>query len=770
MSKPFCMNLWLVIPEKVRYNRKKDISKPVISGEFRCVSAEKKAGHAPGGNLRMTGFDCTKKKWGFLRMSTESKTRMTEGSISKKMILFAIPLFLGNLFQQLYNTADSLIVGNFLGSNALAAVSSSGNLIFLMVGFINGIAMGAGVVIARYYGAKNREDLQKAIHTTVAFGLAAGAALTVLGMYLAPKILVLMGTPSDVLPQSVEYFRTYFAGSLGFIMYNIFVGILQSVGDSRHPLIYLIVSSCINVVLDLLFIGGLGMGVGAAALATVISQFTSAILCMIHLLRTKEEYRLSIRKIRFDGRALGEIIRNGVPSGFQNSVISIANVFVQTNINAFGKMAMPLFLGNLFQQLYNTADSLIVGNFLGSNALAAVSSSGNLIFLMVGFINGIAMGAGVVIARYYGAKNREDLQKAIHTTVAFGLAAGAALTVLGMYLAPKILVLMGTPSDVLPQSVEYFRTYFAGSLGFIMYNIFVGILQSVGDSRHPLIYLIVSSCINVALDLLFIGGLGLGVGAAALATVISQFTSAILCMIHLLRTKEEYRLSIRKIRFDGRVLGEIIRNGVPSGFQNSVISIANVFVQTNINAFGKMAMAGCGSYAKIEGFAFLPVTCFTMALTTFVSQNLGAKQYDRAKKGARFGILCSITIAELIGFVIYAAAPTLIAAFNSDPAVVHYGVMQARTIALFYFLLAFSHCIAAVLRGSGHAAVPMVVMLCVWCLFRVSYITVTVRLIQDIRVIFWAYPLTWSISSVIFLYLFLKGKWVYGFEKGGKQR
>ena len=167
-------------------------------------------------------------------MSAESKTRMTEGSISRKIILFAIPLFLGNLFQQLYNTADSLIVGNFLGSNALAAVSSSGNLIFLMVGFINGIAMGAGVVIARYYGAKNREDLQKVIHTTVAFGLAAGLALTAIGMYLAPKILVLMGTPSDVLPQSVEYFRTYFAGSLGFVMYNIFVGILQSVGDSRH--------------------------------------------------------------------------------------------------------------------------------------------------------------------------------------------------------------------------------------------------------------------------------------------------------------------------------------------------------------------------------------------------------------------------------------------------------------------------------------------------------------------------------------------------------
>ena len=283
-------------------------------------------------------------------MSTESKTRMTEGSISRKIILFAIPLFFGNLFQQLYNTADSLIVGNFLGSNALAAVSSSGNLIFLMVGFINGIAMGAGVVIARYYGAKNREDLQKVIHTTVAFGLAAGLALTAIGMYLAPKILVLMGTPSDVLPQSVEYFRTYFAGSLGFVMYNIFVGILQSVGDSRHPLIYLIVSSCINVALDLLFIGGLGLGVGAAALATVISQFTSAILCMIHLLRTKEEYRLSIRKIRFDGRVLGEIIRNLEQESSHTGTPRIHRVgSLMPSRDEVRRMIAPIFRGTLDQ-------------------------------------------------------------------------------------------------------------------------------------------------------------------------------------------------------------------------------------------------------------------------------------------------------------------------------------------------------------------------------------------------------------------------------------
>lgn len=430
--------------------------------------------------------------------------------------------------------------------------------------------------------------------------------------------------------------------------------------------------------------------------------------------------------------------------------------------------AIPLFLGNLFQQLYNTADSLIVGNFLGSNALAAVSSSGNLIFLMVGFFNGIALGAGVVIARYYGARQTGRLQTAIHTTVAFGLAAGVVLTAVGMIFAPRILILMGTPEEVLPLSTEYFRTYFAGSLGFVMYNIFVGIHQSVGDSRHPLIYLIVSSCVNIVLDLLFVAVLHLGVGSAALATIISQFTSAFLCGRHLLRAPEEYRLNLRKIRFDLPMLRQIISNGLPAGFQNSVIALANVVVQSNINAFGKMAMAGCGAYAKVEGFGFLPVNCFTMALTTFVSQNLGARQYERAKKGARFGIMCSVSLAELIGIVINLAAPVLIAAFNSDPQVISYGVTQARTVTLFYFLLAFSHCIAAILRGSGKSAIPMMVMLCVWCILRVTYITVTVHFIPDIRVVFWAYPLTWSISSAIFLVLFLRGRWVYGFEEKGK--
>ncbi len=428
--------------------------------------------------------------------------------------------------------------------------------------------------------------------------------------------------------------------------------------------------------------------------------------------------------------------------------------------------ALPIFLGNLFQQLYNTADSLIVGNFLGSNALAAVSSSGNLIFLMVGFFNGIAMGAGVVIARYYGAKEFDRVRKSVHTTIALGIAAGIVLTVAGTILTSRILVWMGTPADVLPESTTYFRIYFMGSLSFVMYNIFVGILQSVGDSRHPLAYLIFSSVVNVLLDLLFVGVMGFGVGAAALATILSQFLSALLCLYRLVyKSPEDYRVILRSIRFDLPMLKQIIANGLPAGFQNSIIAFANVIVQSNINKFGKMAVAGCGAYSKIEGFGFLPITCFSMALTTFISQNLGAKQYGRAKKGARFGILCSIAMAELVGIFLYLTIPVLVRAFNRTPEVIAYGTAQARTVTLFYFLLSFSHCIAGILRGAGKASVPMFTMLCSWCIIRVTYITVILRLIPDIRMIFWAYPLTWFISSVVFLVYFLKADWVHGFEK-----
>ena len=422
--------------------------------------------------------------------------------------------------------------------------------------------------------------------------------------------------------------------------------------------------------------------------------------------------------------------------------------------------ALPLLLGNLFQQLYNTVDSLIVGNFLGSSALAAVSSSGSLIFMLIGFLSGISSGAGVIISRYFGAEDIKNVHRAVHTTVAFGIVAGLLMTAAGVLMSPQILIWMGTPESVMGESVIYLQIYFSGSFGFVMYNIFVGILQAIGDSRHPLYYLIISSVINVVLDILFIRMYHTGVGGAALATVISQAVSAILCMIQLICTKGSHKLQIKEIKFNRNILGQIIRIGLPSGVQNSIIAFANIIVQSYINAFGEMAMAGYGAYSKIEGFGFLPINSFTMAMTTFVGQNLGAKKIERTKKGARFGILITIGLAELIGVFVYLFAPQLIAAFDSTPEVIRFGVEKAQTAALFYCLLAFSHSVASILRGAGKAMVPMIIMMCCWCVIRVTFLAVTIPLTHSMQMVYIVYPLTWGLSSLAFLFCYKKVNWL----------
>lgn len=329
--------------------------------------------------------------------------------------------------------------------------------------------------------------------------------------------------------------------------------------------------------------------------------------------------------------------------------------------------AVPVFLGQLFQQLYNTADSMIVGNFSGKDALAAVASSGNLIFMLTGFFMGVSLGAGVVISRYFGAKDYETLEAAIHTNIAFGAVCGVLLSILGVVLAPQILILMQTPQDVLPLSTTYLRLYFLGAFFSLMYNTCMCILNAVGDSRTPLYYLIFSSVVNVVFDLIFVGTFQMGVAGAAIATVISQAVSAVMCFVKLLRSNGPEHVVWKRIRFDGPMLRQICEQGIPSGVQNSIISIANVVVQSNINAFGSDAMAGCGAYSKIEGFVFLPITAFTAAITTFIGQNLGAKEYDRAKRAARFGIFCAMFLAELLGVILYFISPNCFRLFNDDP-------------------------------------------------------------------------------------------------------
>ena len=427
--------------------------------------------------------------------------------------------------------------------------------------------------------------------------------------------------------------------------------------------------------------------------------------------------------------------------------------------------AFPVFLSQLFQQLYNTADAWIVGHYLGDRAFAAVASSGSLVFLFISFFIGLSMGAGVVISRFFGAGDRENVSRAVHTNVLMSLLCGILLGTVGVLLTPSILRLMKTDPDVLPLSISYFRYFFIGAPAMVMYNSLKGVMNAVGDSRRPLYYLMFSSALNIFLDWLFVGPCGFDIRWAAIATAISQTASALLCLKQLRKKGTVYRLSLRRLRINGAILKDILRLGIPSGVQNSVIGLANVLVQTNINTFGDTAMAACGAYSRIEGFAFLPITSFSMAITTFISQNLGAKQYERTRKGARFGILTSVLMAEMIGLTIFVFARPMISAFVDEPESIQIGVLQCRIESLFFGLLAFSHCIAAVCRGAGKAFIPMFVMLSVWCVLRVTVITVAMHFSHSIILLFWVYPLTWFISSVIYLMYYLFSDWIHGFEK-----
>lgn len=427
--------------------------------------------------------------------------------------------------------------------------------------------------------------------------------------------------------------------------------------------------------------------------------------------------------------------------------------------------ALPLFMGQLLQQLYNVVDSVVVGNVLGKEALAAVSTTGSLIFLMVGFINGLFIGGSVIIGKGVGARDFERVKIATHTQIAFAFIMGAALTVFGYFFTPVLLTWMGTPADVMPNSVLYFKIFFLGSIGNIMYVACCGIFQAVGDSKRPLYYLIVSTVTNTILDIVFVEFLGLGIGGAAGATIIAQFISGVLAFVKLTRVDGPHRVDVRQIKIDGPTIKEELKIGFPTGIQNSVIAIGNVVVQSNINAFGSVAMAGCGSYFKLEGFVFLPITCMCMALTTFTSQNIGAKKFDRVRKGARIGAALSCGCAELIGVCVYAFSPILLRMFSGEADVLNVGITQARTESLFFFLLALNHCLAGVLRGAGKTTVPMAVMLSSWCLLRITYITIIVRIFPVVNVIFWAYPLTWTVSAIAFVIYYFKANWLGNGEK-----
>ena len=412
------------------------------------------------------------------------------------------------------------------------------------------------------------------------------------------------------------------------------------------------------------------------------------------------------------------------------------------------RYAIPVFIGYLFQQLYNIADALIVGNLVGRNALAAVTSTGSIVYLAIGTFTGFSMGAGIVIARYIGAEDPEKTSRTVHTAIAMGLFFCVFFTILGVVFSPVILRLMGTPEDVFTDASLYLKIYFAGCSGLIMYNIFVGILQASGDSTHPLYYLIGSSVMNIILDIVLIGVFGMGVDGAAFGTIASQGVAALLVMRRLLRQPGDIHVSFRNIGFDWRRLREIVLFGLPTAVQNTVIDFSNVLIQSYINSFSAAAMAGIGAYSKVEGFAFLPVTAFSMAMATFISQNIGAQKMDRVREGIRFGLLWSTVAVEIIGVIMLVFAPQLVAAFNRDPSVIAYGVLRARVCSLFFCLLGFSHVSAAVFRGLGKPMVPMLVMLLCWCAVRVLVLMTVGQVYHNILLACWIYPITWGMSTV----------------------
>ena len=422
--------------------------------------------------------------------------------------------------------------------------------------------------------------------------------------------------------------------------------------------------------------------------------------------------------------------------------------------------AIPLILGNLLQQLYNTADSIIVGNFVGKNALAAVGSSTSVIYLLIAFSQGASVGAGVVVSQYLGAKKKKETEDAVHTALAISVILGVILTIGGVLFSRRLLLWMHTPEEVFDGAVLYLQIYSGGLLFNVLYNMAAGILNAGGNSKRSLIYLAYASVTNIILDLVLIRGFGMGVEGAAIATDISQVVSSVLAIGYLMRVKADYRVSLRKIKIHRQMAGRIVKIGLPTGIQNMVISLSNILVQSSVNGFGADAVAGFGAYLKIDGFNILPVMSISMAVTTFTGQNYGAGKIDRVKKGMWVTIAMGLIYTIATGILLLVFSDPLMRLFTNDDAVVTYGELAMKYFCPFYFILSIMHGLAGTIRGAGKSVPPMVVLLTSLCLFRIVWIQFILPYFHDIDGIFVLYPVSWAFGAVLMVLYVWKGKWL----------
>ena len=411
--------------------------------------------------------------------------------------------------------------------------------------------------------------------------------------------------------------------------------------------------------------------------------------------------------------------------------------------------ALPLLLGNVFQQLYNTVDTWIVGNYVSNEAFSAVGTVGPIINMLIGAFMGLSSGAGVVISQYYGARRENDVNRAVHTSIVMTLVLGVTFTFVGIAMTPVMLKLMKTPADVLPESSAYLTIYFSGMMGLMLYNMGAGILRAVGDSRRPFYYLVVCAIMNTVLDLIFVLVLHMGVEGVAYATIISQSISAVLVMLTLLRSDNCIRLEIKRLKIHVDMIKKIVSIGIPAGLQMAITSFSNIFVQSYINQFGPDCMSGWTAYAKVDQLLFLPMQSISLASTTFVGQNLGCDQPERARKGVTISLRIAVTATVIMMIPVMILASPIVGFFNAKPEVIAYGTMLLRWLSPFYVLCCFNQIYSGALRGSGNSRAPMVIMLVSFVLFRQVYLFAMSQIWNEILPLAMGYPAGWFLCSAL---------------------
>lgn len=416
----------------------------------------------------------------------------------------------------------------------------------------------------------------------------------------------------------------------------------------------------------------------------------------------------------------------------------------------------PILLGTLFQQLYNTADTVVVGRFVGTKALAAVGgSTGQIVNLVVNFFVGLASGATVIIARYYGARDRIKLNNALHTAIALSIVGGIVTAVAGILLTPFLLQMMNTPADVIEGSTMYLRIYFAGIIFVFVYNIGSGILRAVGDSKRPLYFLIVCCFLNIFLDILFVVYLKLGVKGAAFATVISQAVSALLVILSLTKSVDIYRLRPNKIRFYKSLLIAIVTIGLPAGLQSVMYGISNIIIQTSLNSLGTETVAAHTAFAKIDAIYWMISGAFSVSIITFIGQNYGARKFDRMKKSIKVCLFMDLIASLLLTTVMMVAGPYLLRLFTSDQEVIEIGMQIIHIIAPSYALFIFIEILSSSLRGMGNVVIPMLMTCGGVCVLRILWIFLFVRTHLSVTTILMSYPISWGFTAVLFIIYFM---------------